>query len=200
MIQTLAMAGMATLNMAGAGRDMRKQNRQLADQAKEVKRKFLIKKGISEQQLDEIGEVLFKQMTNTTRSFLKAKSRLKVAQAESGVAGKSVDRLFLNADLKEAEAKSGLIETSEKSAINIANRSLGDYVEANSNLTRIKAQTISGSEALMRGLMAGLQGAQQGAQLSSAMGNMSFSTAPSGGFKGFDSEVSALQAGHTGGL
>lgn len=133
----------------------------------EAERRYKLQASISKEQISEQDALALTKMTEITREFAMAKSKALTVQAESGLAGKSMEKRINILGAKESEAKGKVAQEIDTNKINIARDMLANKIDTESIIKESKAREISSANIAINMVSAGMQGYMIGKQLGS---------------------------------
>ena len=157
---TVVMAGVSAYS---ANQSAKAQNRQADAMADNANRRYALEAGVASQQMDEQGSIAFESMTDVTRQFLVARGQARAIQAESGVSGKTQQRMESVDRTKASEVKSKVARDVNTNIVNIAQGMLASKVDTEALVAEANARRKNvGMDTLMGGIQGGISGYQIG--------------------------------------
>jgi len=132
--------------------------------ASNASRRYEIKAGIAENQMEEQNQIALEKMTDVARQFLKARGTAKAVQAESMVGGNVAQRIESESRIKESEVKGKVAQEVDTNIINIAQGMLAEKIDTEAMINEALSRKRSGAEILVNTGIEGLSGASSGYQ------------------------------------
>ena len=164
---TAIIAGSTALSMASAYSSAQAQNANANMQQANARRRYLMQSQVAGEQMEEQKQLAFEKMTEVSQKFLLAKGRATAIQAESGVAGKTVDRAKALQRTKESIVKGKVAREADVNNINIARGMIANKIDTEALIQEAEANKLSSTQIATNMIIAGGRGAVTGGQFSS---------------------------------
>jgi len=132
-------------------------------------RRYEIKAGIAENQMEEQNQIALEKMTDVARQFLKARGTAKAVQAESMVGGNVQRRLEMDNRMKESETKGRIAKEIDTNVINIAQGMLAEKIDTEAMISEALSRRKSGMKMFTEATSAGMSSSLSGLQLATGL-------------------------------
>ena len=160
---------MAVVSAYGASETTKANNRSASRSQANTTRRYLIKAGIAQDQMEEQQQFAVEKMTDVTRQFLVAKGRATAIQAEAGVDGVSSQRQQSVMRTKASEEKGKIAREIDTNVVNIAQDIMADRIDSMAQIDEAESRK---KNVFTETAMGAMSGAIQGYSLGSKMGGI----------------------------
>lgn len=169
----VSFAGMAGVSAYSAYESGKAQNRAVDRANKNATRRYEIKSGIANNQMEEQNQMAMEKMTDVARKFLQAKGTARAVQAESMVGGNVQKIMASDLRAKEAETKGRVAKEINTNIINIAQGMIAEKIDTEAMIAESMSKSKSRLSILTDTAVAGMGGASQSASLGANIKSLS---------------------------
>ena len=164
-----AVAASTAVGAYSANQSAKAQNRQARLAEENAERRYAIEAGVASQQMEEQQSIAFEKMTDVTRQFLQSQGQAVAIQAETGVSGKTAQRMEAVTRTKFSEAKGKVAQEVNTNVINIAQGMLASKVDTEALIAEARARRRNvGIDTMLGGVQGGVQGYMLGSSISNS--------------------------------